>query len=518
MSRLSRARLAPTAGLLFASLIAGADADTISGRVVDANGVGVSGVDLDVFEQNSGNEVPVTNGASGAGGIFNALIAAPGVYRVVFKPPAPPVTTHLIVQVENVVVVGMANMGDVALPAGVALSGRAVRAGGTPVPGVDLDLYDASGTELMLQGDQTDANGNFVLAAPFGAVELQFDTSTVPSPLLAPERRELDLSGNTNIGNVQLELGYVLSATVRRTSGTPVSNADLDVVDIATGDERFTPGDNTNGSGFVDVVVPAGTWDVEVCPPFADRLLGRVLRVTISSTTNLGNVTLQPGFVLSGQVRDGNGSPIVNVDLDVIRAGLEVTLCGDNTDAAGNYAVIVPSGNLDLIYTPPYELPFGSLTIPDRPVGGDASESVVLPDCPCAAPMGVATPGTGGIAPVLTANGGCMRIGNPDWAVTLSQGRGGAAGALFFNLGQLNAPRGLAGQTGAQLIAPLATVPFTLNGAAGAAGAGSYSRGFPLPADPQLAGLSLSASAIVFDPAAPAGRAVPIPVMGVLCR
>ena len=114
--------------------------------------------------------------------------------------------------------------------------------------------------------------------------------------------------------------------------------------------DLYTPSDNTDDTGFVDVIVPAGTFDFEVCPAFPDGLVATTVKdVVVSSNLHLGVITLQNGVVLSGTVQNGSGAPLGNIDVDVRHSGsgVAVTLCSDNTAANGTYAVLVPTGTFD---------------------------------------------------------------------------------------------------------------------------------------------------------------------------
>ena len=372
---------APLLALLaVASFVPCARAGVITGRVVDSNGVPIAGVNIDA---NGG--ATVTNGGTDANGLFTTTITPDGVYDILFEPPPPPASTALTRELLNVNVVGTVNLGDVVLPPGVALTGKVVRASnGAGVPGVNLDV-EQNGTPLLVKGDVTDALGNFSIAVPTGAVTVFFKTEGTPLPLLAPDYLELNLGGNTNLGNVPLQNGFLVSAIVRRaTNNNPVANADIDVNDTLTGKKLFTPGDNTDANGFVDFVVPAGTFDIEICPVFANLLVAKTLLATpISSNTFLGTILLDPGVVLSGTVLDFQGQPHAQVDVDLkfTATGVKVTLCDDNTNAAGQYQVVVPTGTFDVKFTPPPTLGLGTQTIPGVVVAGNTVLNGTLPDC-----------------------------------------------------------------------------------------------------------------------------------------
>ena len=61
-------------------------ADNLIGRVVDSNGVGVVGVDIDVDNLGSGGDPDIFNDGTDAQGFFNVTLP-PGQYVVRFTPP-----------------------------------------------------------------------------------------------------------------------------------------------------------------------------------------------------------------------------------------------------------------------------------------------------------------------------------------------------------------------------------------------------------------------------------------------
>lgn len=128
---------------------------------------------------------------------------------------------------------------------------------------------------------------------------------------------------------------------------------------------------------------------------------------------------------------------------------------------------------------------------------------------PCLTPpanYGAASLGAGGFAPLLAASGGPAYFGNTQFALTVGQLRGGAAGALVVGA----APGHLATPWGSFLIdanAPFFVVPFTASGALGAPGAGGVALPAPIPDDPALIGLVAYAQALIADDAAQAGIA-----------
>jgi len=504
--------------LLLAALAPAVRADLLTGTVVDQNGVGVYAVNIDVVATDGGNDPTVSNDSTGPDGSFAVTVTPAGTYRVIFKPPVPPATTHLILQVDDVTISGTTDMGTVALPAGVALYGRVIGPNAQPVAGVNLDVIDqTTGDNLPLQGDSTDGAGQFVLAVPAGPIEVRFD----PAPsgqMLAPLALDLALGQDTQLGDVQLEQGFLITAIVRDTGGFPVAGADFDAIDSATGEKLYTPGDDTSSTGFVDFVVRAGTFDFEVCPPPGARLVAeRIAGVSVNGNTSLGLITLEAGFVLSGRILAHTGLPVANVDVDAkdLATGVDILLCGDNSDANGDYAVILPAGTFKVTFSPPYALPLAADIHQPVVITGDTVLGGTLPLCEFYTNMGSGTPGSGGITPGLIAVGGTPRLGNPDYRLAIRNGLGGAQAFLFISLGGCPSSNGWNGPFRA--LQPR-LVKIVLSGGSGVPGVGAGGFDLPIPADPVFAGLSIFVTAQVVDPQGPGGLSDTPALCALICN
>ena len=516
-------RLAPLA--LLAALAPGAHADFVTGTVVDSNGQPVAGVNIVAKSLSGGGNGNIANAGTNAAGFFNATID-PGTYELTFEPPAPPAAVALVTVVDNVVVSGTNVMGNVVLGPAVHLSGRFVRAGGIPVQGVNLDIIDeATGDNLDLIGDTSNLNGEFNLAAPVGLIELRANTGPVLTPVLAPTAFPVDTTANATLGDILLEPGFTVSAVLVSPSFLGVLNLDVDVVDSVTGAKLYTPGDNTDVNGFVDFVVPAGTYDLEFCPPPTTNWVALELpAVSIAAPTNLGLLTLAQGVRLSGTITSYLGAPVAAADVDARDAvtGQKILLCSDNANAAGQYEVVVPTGTLDVTFTPPDAERLGSSVVAGLAISANAVQNAVLPFCDCGAARGGSTTGTGGLTPLITATGGGLRLGSHGWTLQVSQGRGGARGVVGIGFGAACGAGLTASQTpmgGVSLVSSrVHAVPFRLSGAPGVAGVGSVDLQFDIPLDLTLLGSTLSAQAQIIDPAAAGGRALTSVLCGTVCQ
>jgi hypothetical protein len=119
-----------------------------------------------------------------------------------------------------------------------------------------------------------------------------------------------------------------------------------------------------------------------------------------------------------------------------------------------------------------------------------------------ATPYGAAKAGSGGVLPVISGTGS-FSTGNQG-NVSVTGGLGGAPGALVLaeSIGNVVASWGTLHVTNI-----LSILPFTLGGAAGVAGAGSFSVPVPIPSDVRLVGQEFFLQAAIADPGAPQGIA-----------
>ncbi len=342
--------------LLTLALLAGsARADFLDGRVVDSNGIGIQNVNLDVKNLLGGGTPAISNDGSDVNGYFHVTVPN-GTYLVTLNPPQPPASSGLITEIASVTVVGTTNFGTVTINPGVTLTGHVVNPLGASVVGVNMDVIDPNGDNATLLYDQTDSLGNFNFNAPPGAIRVRFDTSTVSGQVLAPREIPIVASSAYAFGTVPLSPGFVVSGIVRGPTGLAISNADGDVYDVTTGLKLFTPGDSSSATGFIDFVVPAGTWDIDFSPPTGMALASkRYNALTIAANTNLGIITLPTGIVLSGHVTDcfGVAIPGANVDVKDAVTKLDIALGNDGANALGNYSVYVPAGTWDVHVKPP---------------------------------------------------------------------------------------------------------------------------------------------------------------------
>lgn len=337
-------------------LACSAQAADLTGTLMGPGGP-VQGANLDVFDEATGDEIPLVNDGTDPNGVFLVTVPDNATYEVHFViPPELRLVSRIVGGV--VVTTGTHNMGIVGVEQGALLTGTVVRqVGGTPVVGADTDVVRSdTGETVFTPGDNTDASGVFGVVVPLTTVELAVEPVKLDR-LVGILLEGIAVAGDTNVGTLQAEPGALLSGTVVRASnGTPVVGADTDTIDAATGQTIPTAGDNTDDFGVFSVVVPFRDVHVVIEPQKADRLVAHVTPdISIAGDTNIGTIALDGGALLFGHVvRASNGTPVSGADTDADDAftGASIPTPGDNTDANGDFSVVVPFGTIQFTIEP----------------------------------------------------------------------------------------------------------------------------------------------------------------------
>ena len=148
----------------------------------------------------------------------------------------------------------------------------------------------------------------------------------------------------------------ILSGHVLSPGGSGVGGVDLDVYDAATGNRLPTEGDSTDADGSFGFLVPNGLFDVVFNVPKAAVFVSTMVEgVIVAGDTDMGDITLEQGVLLSGRViRQDFGIGVFDADIDVDDSftGERIVTPEDNSDLNGNFSVVVPVGTLDVTALP----------------------------------------------------------------------------------------------------------------------------------------------------------------------
>ncbi len=351
---------------------------TLSGTVTDSALVPISAVSVLLFDE-FGGPIGIPATVTDASGFYSIAGLPIGIYGLEFVPS---VQGHLGETFTGISVSGNTTF-DVMLAAGYNLSGFVRDSLGQGIFDIDLNVYEqVSGNKLVTSGDNTDINGFYHITVPPGEYRIRYrPVGLFADPWLPIELNNVLIASDTSI-DVTMTLGYEVSGIITQLGGAPVVNADLDFTNSSTGILQVTPGDNTDGTGFYSVVVPLGTYDVNVTPQAGDPFVPLDdFGVVISGATTL-NYTLESGLLISGTITNSLFNPIELVDIDIVdfTTGTKLVTSGDKTDASGFYQVIVPSGTYNLIYQPQVPTGLAPAQFLNVLVMADYNQDVVLAD------------------------------------------------------------------------------------------------------------------------------------------
>ncbi len=322
---------------------------SISGHVIDNLLAPARNVTIVLYDE-FGVQISIPPTSTDNNGDYVISGVPAGTYGVGFEPK---VSDRLVSQTVSPVVVSGNTVVNATLAAGVFLTGFVRDSNGVGIPNIDLNVYyQSTGVKLVTPSDKTDALGSYKIVIPVGTLRIRW-RPVGGEALVAVEQQNVIAAIDMNI-DVVMYWGFVLSGKVTNAAVVPVVNVNMDVINATTGVKLFTPNGVTDASGNYSLVIPGGTYHVLAKPvPATFLAASQISNVTVMSNTTL-NFTLQTGFSLSGTIKNASnvGVPSVNIDVYVASTGVKLTTPGDNSDASGLYAVIVPAGTYNVHFTP----------------------------------------------------------------------------------------------------------------------------------------------------------------------
>lgn len=328
-----------------------ADGFHLSGYVRDSVGTGIYNIDLNVYEQVSGDQLVTSGDNTDVTGFYHITVPL-GEYIIRYRPVGLLAEPWVPIEIENVMITSDTAI-DVNLEYGIEVSGFITRVGGAPVVNADLDFIDiTTGIVQITPGDNTDSTGFYSVNLPAGT----FDVVVTPQggdPFLPLKDAAVVISGATTL-NYTLETGLYLSGIVTNSLFTPIEFVDIDIVDFNTGIKLVTSGDKTDASGFYQVIVPSGTYNLVYQPQVATGLAPAEFTNVLVMSNYIQDVVLADGILLSGVIDKSAGGTVFNADIDVkiSATGVKIPIVGDNTDASGAFTVVVEPDTYDVEFEP----------------------------------------------------------------------------------------------------------------------------------------------------------------------
>jgi hypothetical protein len=128
--------------------------------------------------------------------------------------------------------------------------------------------------------------------------------------------------------------GYVLNSEGQGLSGA----------DVIFNVPQIVPGCTTNASGYYEMNAPAGTYHVNVWPPYDSSYINYDEPSLVVSADMPKNITLQVGCKVTGYVTNSTGAPVRGAGVY-----LGNYASGYASDSNGYYFISVPAGTYTLI-------------------------------------------------------------------------------------------------------------------------------------------------------------------------
>ncbi|MBI1292249.1 hypothetical protein GC173_13580 [bacterium] len=340
---------------------------------VTGDGVPLSGIDMDVYASN-GEFLGSYPGTTDASGVYRVGALPPGSYYVRANPdPAAGqfYTTRYIggaatlasatpVTITNASLTGQ----NIALTGGGTLSGTVTQQGpGTPLVGIDLDLFDASTSTIIPVNATTRVDGTYSFPVlPAGTYRLRID------PTLAqryprtyyPDSYSLSTAGTVTVANNAATSGInfsvpqagSISGTIREEGTlTPLAAIDLDCYDALDQRVDVTTVSAADGTYVIGPLAP-GIYHLRADATLQQGYLlqyynlkptlstADAITVTAGMATPAIDFTLGKAGWIEGTVLAAGGTPLEGIDLDVYTAadGLRIPF-GTATRADGTYLI-----------------------------------------------------------------------------------------------------------------------------------------------------------------------------------
>lgn len=329
----------------------------VSGTVLTPSLAPAANVDLKFVDLAADSRRFLSKTLTNASGQY-AIRVPPGTYDIDFRPPVGSAFAdgeRFGLVVAGADIAGLSNT----LKTGFVVTGTVRGKSNTKLKNVDIDAFDlCTGRRLPNAHDNTDVNGNFSIVVPAGSYTFAFD----PPPCIPVQSERVTsvvIGAATAIPTITLLDAPTVIGQVLDENALPLAGAKLKFYDVTKlGSPRIgTTRDRTDAAGNFEVRVPEGTYDVNIEPPVGRNLLVHHINNLVVGPGGVfaGALQLVTGLTLTGHVTGPGGVPVDNVNINVLDHVTRTAqrISHDNTDANGDFSVVVKPGLYDVHYDPP---------------------------------------------------------------------------------------------------------------------------------------------------------------------
>lgn len=315
------------------------DRYTVSGYVLDTNGYGIEGAEVIFCVPDI---IPAV--FTDSSGYYQASAPA-GTYHFYVWPPF---DSSYISYEQKELVVNSNTVKDVTLNTGYKLSGYINAPTGQAICGAVVALND-----FYFNGYFSTVTGYYYIVAPAGTYTLTAHAKTgVTFPTYTETNVAINGDASKNI-TVAAPAKYKISGFIKDANGVGLAGAEI-IFNVPT----IIPGTLTNASGYYEVYAPAGTYLVNVWPPFDSNYLSLEQPGFTVAGTNTRDFTLYQGYKISGYITDVYGNPVSGAI-----GALGYHISGWYSKENGYYFVTAPAGTYTLTIQPRTGPDFATYTL-----------------------------------------------------------------------------------------------------------------------------------------------------------
>ncbi|MGR3178573.1 MAG: carboxypeptidase regulatory-like domain-containing protein, partial [Candidatus Anammoxibacter sp.] len=348
---------------------------SISGMVADDNNSPLVGANIDIFDYDTDSWINF--GLTDKQGRYVIRGIQNGDYRVqASPPPGKDMVTEFFDNVSDWdsakrvrIASNDLNGIDFMLSGGGSILGRVTdESNDNTICGIEVDAYDID-TDAWINSDITDSNGNYAILVPAGtyfvrvsASETDFVDEFFDNVIGRNNAKPVVVSigKNANI-NFKLAKGGKINGIVKKTDGSEISGAEINVIDFDA--NVWVNNAITDSNGAFSVNVPTGSYRLQVRAPFGSDFVDEFfddktdfaqatsVNVTAPNVTTISDIILAEGRgFISGTVDAVIGSNTVTLEgikINILGFDSDLQVASGFTDEDGNYTIsVVPGGYL----------------------------------------------------------------------------------------------------------------------------------------------------------------------------
>ncbi|MFZ4857789.1 MAG: carboxypeptidase regulatory-like domain-containing protein [Desulfuromonadaceae bacterium] len=349
---------------------------TITGKVSNTEGTGISGVSVQVYDATSGYPNSASSLSDGSYTIAGLLT---GSYKLHFGGSGylnqwySSKTLQVLADTVSVTAGGATSGIDATLVLGSTIAGKVSDTAGTGLAGVSVRVYDAvSGYPLYNNSASSQSDGSYTITGlPTGSYKLQFSRGSTgyishwyndkTSQTLA-DAVTVTAGATTSGINATLILGGTISGKVSNSAGGNIAGVSVQAYDATSGSSYNSASSQSDGS-YTITGLPTGSYKLQFSGGSngylsqwynnnTSQALADAVSVTAGAATSVINATLILGGTISGKISNSAGVGIAGVDVSAYDAVSGSYISYGSSQLDGSYTITgLPTGSYKLQFS-----------------------------------------------------------------------------------------------------------------------------------------------------------------------